>query len=112
MTKASETALKIAKDAEQLAAALEETDKNVRTPKASTKATEKYQKEAGLAAKTYKLKATYAEAFKSSCEANGESQAAVLTRLMQAYCVGEDANIPGCWLCRLMAHFKQKKGAI
>jgi hypothetical protein len=79
--------------------------------KASTKATEKYQKEAGLAAKTYKLKAEDAEAFKAACEENGESQAAALTRMMKAYVDGGEET-KSCWLCRLIKKIKQKKGAV
>lgn len=53
--------------------------------KATTKATAKYQAKIGLVAKTYKLKANIAEAFKAACEVSGESQAAVLMRFMTEY---------------------------
>ena len=77
--------------------------------KASTKATEKYQASVGMATKSYKLKAACAEAFKAACEAKGESQAAVLTRLMAEY-VSDKNSVP-CVFCRIKANFKQKKGA-
>lgn len=71
-------------------------------PKASTTATAKYQDKAGIAARTYKLKAADADAFKAACETSGESQAAVLSRLMAAYIAGEGKP---CWFCRLKARF-------
>jgi len=54
-------------------------------PKANTKATAKYQAKIGLVAKTYKLKASVAEAFKAACNLSGESQAAALMRFMTEY---------------------------
>ena len=54
-------------------------------PKATTVAVAKAQAKAGVAARTYKLKAADADAFKAACEATGESQAAALTRLMASY---------------------------
>ena len=54
-------------------------------PKANTKATAKYQAKVGLVAKTYKLKADIADAFKAACELSGESQAAALMRFMVEY---------------------------
>jgi hypothetical protein len=62
---------------------------------AQTRATERYQEKAGTIAKTYKLKEADADAFKAACEANGESQAAVLTRLMAGYVAGNKKSRPG-----------------
>lgn len=67
-------------------------------PKASTKATAKYQEKAGYAAKTYKLKTNVTDQFKAACLENKESQAAVLTRLMSLYSNGEKQS---CFFCRL-----------
>jgi len=50
-----------------------------------TRATANWQAKVGLVACTYKLKAEVASAFREACADAGESQAAVLTRLMQAY---------------------------
>jgi hypothetical protein len=110
MPKASETAKQIAKDVEQLASALEAVEVEVKKPKASTKATEKYQKEAGMAAKTYKLKAADAEIFKKACEERGESQSSVLTKLMIAYATDNEVK-NGCWVCRILSKLRRKKGA-
>jgi len=56
--------------------------------KASTRASKKYQEKIGLAPRTYKIKSDIADTFKESCKANGESQASVITRLMQSYING------------------------
>lgn len=54
-------------------------------PTAQTIATEKYAKKVGLVSKSYKLKKEVVETFAQACEENGESQATVLTRLMNEY---------------------------
>jgi hypothetical protein len=84
----------------ELAALIEQTPiESQPKPKASTKATDKYQAKVGLAARTYKLKAETADSFKAACEASGESQAAVLSRLMTAFVAGADER-PRCFFCR------------
>lgn len=50
-----------------------------------TKATKKYQDKAGYISKSYKLKKEVVERFANKCEENKESQASVLTRLMNDY---------------------------
>lgn len=57
-------------------------------PKLSTLRTKKYQDKIGLIPKTYKLSRELTEEFKTACENNKESQAAVLTRLMREYIDG------------------------
>lgn len=57
----------------------------VGNPKAQTIATKKYEKKAGWISKSYKLKKDIVEEFAKACEENGESQAAVLTRMMNEY---------------------------
>ena len=109
MAKASETARQIAAEVEQLATALENVEVKIKEPKASTKATEKYQKEAGIAAKTYKLKEADAEIFKAACAKNGESQSAALTRLMLEYAFGKEEKAEGCVICRTLGKLKQKR---
>lgn len=54
-------------------------------PNTQTIASEKYQKKVGIVAKSYKLKKEIADGFKEACERAGQSQAAVLTELMQQY---------------------------
>jgi hypothetical protein len=76
-----------------------------KTPKPQTRATAKYQANKGVVAKSYKLDAEAAEAFRASCAEAGESQAAVLTRLMAAYVAKDDGPAP-CWWCRLMAKLR------
>lgn len=55
------------------------------TPNAQTKATEKYQKKAGLINKSFKLKKDVVEEFKETCNALGVSQASVLNGLMKQF---------------------------
>ena len=55
------------------------------TPNAQTKATEKYQKKAGLINKSFKLKKEVVEEFKETCTALGVSQASALTGLMKQF---------------------------
>jgi len=62
--------------------------------KASTKAVKKYQDKVGIIARSYKLKASDADAFRDACAANGESQASVLTRLMDAYVKDKTYTLP------------------
>ena len=54
-------------------------------PSKQTIASDKYQKKVGYVSKSYKLKTETVEAFAKACEDSGESQAAVLTRLMMKY---------------------------
>lgn len=54
-------------------------------PTKQTIATEKYAKKAGWVSKSYKLKKEIVESFAEACDGNGESQAAVLTRMMKEY---------------------------
>ena len=53
--------------------------------KASTRASKRYQEKIGLVARTYKLKSQIADDFKEACLKRGESQASVITRLMNEY---------------------------
>lgn len=55
------------------------------TPNAQTKATEKYQKKAGLIIKSYKLKKDVVEEFKETCNNLGVSQASAITGLMKQF---------------------------
>lgn len=55
------------------------------TPNAQTKATEKYQKKAGLINKSYKLKKELVDEFKETCDVLGVSQASALTGLMKQF---------------------------
>lgn len=55
------------------------------TPNAQTKATEKYQKKAGLINKSYKFKKDVVEEFKETCDNLGVSQASALTDLMKKF---------------------------
>lgn len=57
----------------------------VGNPTAQTIATKKYEQKAGWVSKSYKLKKEVVEAFAKACESKGESQAAVLTRMMNEY---------------------------
>ena len=58
-------------------------------PNSQTVATDKYQKKAGIIAKSFKLKKALAEEFKEACDRRGESQAAAISRMMQEYIDGE-----------------------
>jgi len=53
--------------------------------KASTRASKRYQEKIGIIPRTYKLKSQIADKFKETCQARGESQASVITRLMNEY---------------------------
>jgi len=53
--------------------------------KASTRASKRYQEKVGIVPRTYKLKSQIADEFKDACQARGESQASVITRLMNEY---------------------------
>jgi hypothetical protein len=53
--------------------------------KASTRATAKYHAKIGLVSRTYKLKLAIVDEFKAACQISGESQSAVLMRLMDEY---------------------------
>ena len=54
-------------------------------PKQQTVATDKYQKKVGLIVKGFKIKKTLADDFVEACSRAGESQASVISRLMQRY---------------------------
>ena len=54
-------------------------------PNRQTIATAKYQAKAGYVAKAFKLKREVVEAFEQACKRSGESQASVLTRMMNNY---------------------------
>jgi hypothetical protein len=54
-------------------------------PSRQSVATRKYEEKAGYVSKSYKLKKETVEVFAKACERNGESQAAVLTRMMLEY---------------------------
>lgn len=61
----------------------------VGNPQKSTLRTKKYQEKVGYISKSYKLKKDVTDRFAEACEKNGESQAAVITRLMEAYIAGK-----------------------
>lgn len=50
---------------------------------------DRYQKKAGYKMKGFKLKGDIADRFADACRERGESQAAVITRLMESYIAGE-----------------------
>ena len=58
-------------------------------PNKQTIATMKYQAKNGIISKSYKLKKALADEFARTCMENGESQAAVISRLMENYIKGE-----------------------
>ena len=62
------------------------------TPNAQTKATEKYQKKAGLINKSFKLKKDVVEEFKETCTALGVSQDSALTGLMKQF-ISENRSV-------------------
>lgn len=62
-------------------------------PKTQTIASKKYQQKVGLIAKSYKIKKEIADRFKEACDMNGESQAVVISRLMEQYINQEDKNM-------------------
>ena len=57
----------------------------VGNPKKSTLRTKKYQEKVGYIAKSFKLKKDITDRFTANCQERGESQAAVITRLMESY---------------------------
>lgn len=61
----------------------------VGSPKKSTLRTKKYQDKVGYIAKSFKLKRDITDRFADACRERGESQAAVITRLMESYIAGE-----------------------
>jgi hypothetical protein len=79
-------------------------------PKASTKASEKYQDKVGLSTRSYKLKDADADAFKKACAVNGESQAAALTALMAHYVSGYAFEPQSrCFFCRFVGFIKKRR---
>lgn len=59
------------------------------SPNPQTIASMKYQKKAGLVAKSFKIKKTLADDFREACKSRGEGQAAVVSRLLQGYIDGK-----------------------
>jgi len=57
----------------------------VGNPNKNTIRVEKYQKKAGYRIKGFKLKGDIADRFADACKERGESQASVITRLMEGY---------------------------
>ena len=57
----------------------------VGNPNKNTIRVEKYQKKAGYRIKGFKLKGDIADRFADACKECGESQASVITRLMESY---------------------------
>lgn len=54
-------------------------------PTSQTIASEKYQKKAGYMTKGFKIKRSVADQFADACEKSGVSQAAQITKMMQAF---------------------------
>lgn len=54
-------------------------------PKAQTKATDKWQKKAGIISKSFKLKKELTEEFKEACEKAGVSQASQISKMMREF---------------------------
>lgn len=54
-------------------------------PTPQTIASEKYQKKAGYMTKGFKIKRNVADQFADACEKAGVSQAAQITKMMQAF---------------------------
>lgn len=54
-------------------------------PSAQTVRSERYQKKAGYKVKGFKLKGDVAERFAEACEKAGVSQAAQVTKMMEAF---------------------------
>lgn len=55
------------------------------SPNVQTRATEKYQKKAGIVAKSFKLKKELVDEFVIACDKAGVSQASVITQFMQDF---------------------------
>ena len=55
------------------------------SPNTQTRATDKYQKKAGLVAKSFKIRKELADDFAQVCERAGRSQASVITEFMQEF---------------------------
>lgn len=62
----------------------------VGNPNKNTIRVEKYQKKAGYKIKGFKLKGDIADRFADACKERGESQASVITRLMESYILEGD----------------------
>lgn len=62
----------------------------VGNPNKNTIRVEKYQKKAGYKIKGFKLKGDVADRFADACKECGESQASVITRLMESYILEGD----------------------
>lgn len=54
-------------------------------PTAQTEASRRYQKKAGLIAKSYKLKRELAEEFAEACDKAGVAQSRQIANMMQAF---------------------------
>ena len=61
----------------------------VGNPKKSTLRTKKYQEKVGYIAKSFKLKKDITDRFTAACRERGESQAAVITKLIKSYITEE-----------------------
>ena len=55
------------------------------SPNTQTKATDKYQKKAGIVSKAFKVRKELADEFVLACERAGRSQASVITEFMQEF---------------------------
>lgn len=62
----------------------------VGNPNKNTIRVEKYQKKAGYKIKGFKRKGDIADRFADACKERGESQASVITRLMESYILEGD----------------------
>ena len=58
-------------------------------PNKNTVRVERYKKKVGYKPKSFNLKGDIGDRFREACEARGESQASVITRLMERY-IAED----------------------
>lgn len=55
------------------------------SPNTQTRATDKYQKKAGLVAKSFKIRRELADDFAKACERADRSQASVISEFMQEF---------------------------
>lgn len=64
---------------------MEDKQMPVGAPNSQTIASKKYHEKVGIKSKSYKLKTSVTDAFAAKCQEKGESQASVVTRLMNMY---------------------------
>ena len=64
----------------------------VGSPNKNTIRVERYQKKAGYISKSYKLKKDVADRFADACKERGESQASVITWMMEEYIAEANAR--------------------